>query len=57
MKYRIHRQGTIKGRAVNTFSSWMTLDAARKAMALVQTIVMVNEQKWIEDEKGNKVLR
>jgi hypothetical protein len=55
MTYRIHRQGTISGRAVNTFSSWMTLDEARKAMALVQTIVMVNEQKWIEDEKGNKV--
>jgi hypothetical protein len=55
MTYRIHRQGTISGRAVNTFSSWMTLDEARKAMDLVQTPVMADEQKWIEDEKGNKV--
>jgi hypothetical protein len=55
MTYRIHRQGTISGRAVNTYSSWMTLDEARKAMDLVQTPVMADEQKWVEDEKGNKV--
>jgi hypothetical protein len=55
MTYRIHRQGTISGRAVNTFSSWMTLDAACKAIALVQTPVMADEQKWIEDNLGNKI--
>jgi hypothetical protein len=55
MTYRIRRMGTISGRAVNTYSSWMTLDEARKAMELVQTIVMADEQKWVEDEKGNKV--
>jgi hypothetical protein len=55
MTYRIHRQGTISGRAVNTYSSWMTLDEARKAIALVQTPVMADEQKWVEDEKGEKI--
>jgi hypothetical protein len=55
MTYRIHRQGTISGRAVNIYSSWMTLDAARKAIALVQTPVMADEQKWVEDEKGEKI--
>jgi hypothetical protein len=47
--------GTISGRAVNIYSSKMTLEEARKAIALVQTPVMADEQKWIEDEEGNKV--
>jgi hypothetical protein len=55
MTYRIRRMGTISGRAVNTYSSWMTLDEARKAIALVQTPVMVDEQKWVEDNLGNKI--
>jgi hypothetical protein len=53
--YRIRRIGTISGRAVNIYSSKMTLEEARKAIALVQTPVMADEQKWIEDEEGNKV--
>jgi hypothetical protein len=55
MTYRIRRMGTISGRAVNTYSSWMTLDAARKAMELVQMPVMADEQKWVVDEKGEKI--
>lgn len=57
MKFRIVQVGTLLGRAIRIESSWMTLKEVRTAYAHgeKQTIVIADVEKWIEDERGNKI--